>query len=266
MYIKHDWRTIYMKRFITAAALIFALASAAFAGSISPASAEWNASTVGDLTFTITGAAGIISYEEAVKVGTTPLYFTFSGGKGDFGKEDYKFESPTLTIYADALKKMSNAAYSLTVTTTNKVTKTVTVADTDITVDLSSEDFAGVGAVVFEKEGAKTTFNPSEFSFASDVLTIAKGKVASGNYKATIYEGLPVTLTVSGNPEKQPEEEQQEEEKQEEEKQEEQKQEEKKSSDSGSGGGCNAGFGILALLCAAPMIFRKKQKRHLILR
>lgn len=242
-----------MKRFITAAVLIFALASATFAGSILPTSAEWNTSTGGDLTFTIAGAAGIISYEEAVKVGTTPLYFTFSGGKGDFGKEDYKFESPTLTIYADALKKMSNAAYSLTVTTTNKAAKTVTVADTDIAVDLTSEDFAGVGAVIFEKEGAKTTFNPSEFSFASDVLTIAKGKVASGNYKATIYEGLPVTLAVSGNPEKQSEEEKQEE------KQEEQKQEEKKSSDSGSGGGCNAGFEMLALLCAVPMIFRKKQ-------
>ncbi len=241
-----------MKRFITAAFLIFAFASAAFAASISPASVEWDPSK-SDLTFTVTGAADIISYEDAVKVGTKPLYFTFSGGKGDFGKEDYKYTSPTLTIYADALKKMGNAAYSLTVTTTNVAVKDVTVADTDIAVDLTAEDFAGVGAVIFEKEGAKITFNPSEFSFADGVLTIAKGKVAGGDYKATVYEGLPVTLTVSGNPEKQPEEEQKE-------KQEEQKQGEKKSNGSGSGGGgCNAGFGILALLCAAPVIFKKKQ-------
>ena len=25
------------------------------------------------------------------------------------------------------------------------------------------------------------------------------------------------------------------------------------------GGGCNAGFGMFALLCAAPMMFRRKQ-------
>ena len=113
--------------------------------------------------------------------------------------------------------------------------------------------FAGVGTVVFEE--GKIQFDPSEFSFVNGVLTIAKGKVAKGDYAATVYEGLPVTLTVSGNPEKQTEEE-----KQEEKKQEEEQEEKKNSGGSGSGGGgCNAGFGMIALLFAVPMFCRKKK-------
>ena len=241
-----------MRRIIVTAFLIFAFVSAAFAGSISPTEVEWDTSK-GDLAFTVTDATDIVSYEDAVKLGTKPLYFTFSGGKGDFGKEDYKYTSPKLTIYADALKKMNNATYNLTVTTTNTVTKDVTVTDEAITIDLTAEGFAGVGAVVFEE--GKIQFDPSEFSFVNGVLTIAKGKVAKGDYAATVYEGLPVTLTVSCNPEKQTEEEKQEEKKQEEE------QEEKKNSGGSrsGGGGCNAGFGMIALLFAAPLFCRKKK-------
>ena len=243
-----------MKRFITAAALIFALASAAFAGSITLTSVEWDNTD---------GKAESLVFEISSQ-DITALKFVpkdvVSDTQGVFFKKDdeFTFDSGNLTIFNTALAETPNGTYTMKATTANAHTEDITVKQ-PVTEDMTFEllQFTRIDSLTFKPAKGMIYFDPSEFSFdnTTKTLTIKKealAKIDAGTYEMKVTENIgeeTAEVTIKGNPEKQSEEEK---------KQEEQKQEEKKSSDSGSGGGCNAGFEMLALLCAVPMIFRKK--------
>ncbi|MDO4953092.1 MAG: Synerg-CTERM sorting domain-containing protein [Synergistaceae bacterium] len=109
--------------------------------------------------------------------------------------------------------------------------------------------------LTFKSGKATIFFDPSEFTFDSDekTLTIKKealDKIQPGSYEMKATQDIgeeTADIVIKGNPEQKQEE-----------KQEEQKQEEKKINAGKSSGGCNAGFGALAMLFAIPLFKKRK--------
>ena len=245
-----------MKRFITAAFLIFAFVSAAFAGSISPSSAEWDNTD---------GKAESLIFEITDIGDVTALEFVEGTSRVIFSTDEFTFDGGKLTILNTALAKTPNGTYTMKATTANAYKETVTVSKpilADMTFSLP--DFTGVDSLTFKPATGMINFDPSEFIFdnTTKTLTIKKEAfageiVADGVYEMKVTENIgeeTAEVVIKGNPEKQQEEEKQEEQKQEE-------QEEKKNNGGGSGGGCNAGFGAFALLGVLGMFYKKKNRR-----
>ena len=241
-----------MKRFITAAFLIFALGTAAFAGAISPTSAEWDNTD---------GKAENLVFEIADVGDVTALEFVKGSLRVIFSKDEFTFDSGKLTILNTALAETPNGTYTMKAATANAYKETVTVSK-PVSADMIFvlPDFTGADSLTFKPATGMIYFDPSEFSFdnTTKTLTIKKealAKIDAGTYEMKVTENIgeeTAEVTIKGNPEKQSEEEKKQEEQ-------EQKQEEKKSNDNGSGGGggCNTGFGALAMLLAIPLFRRK---------
>ena len=195
------------------------------------------------------------------------------------GSKGWKLTLKDTSITAPAVKAESDG---------KKLSVTYSGVKTGTNMYLSALLYNEAGKLInYTKVAKAETKGEGTAEISLDKLSAGKYKVrffceqANGDkqtdYASELGGAVDVTIGGSGGSEKQSEEQKQEEQKQEEqkqeekkqeeqkqeeEKQEEQKQEEKKSSsDSGGGGGCNAGFGALALLPLAGLALCKRKSK-----